>query len=214
MPGSIWVWFSASMMKRIMNTRVAALALAATPLLAAPAFADAPGRTVTASPAVSLNLGDASLYVSVGHDRWRDRNNGRHYRTNEWGQRPWEVRQLKREALNKCVRAVQRQGYRAGFRDVDIDDDYRVRQIGPRGFDVRLRDVEFEGRRRDFDTRVSCTVRQGTVRNISGLPQPGHRNNDRGRDWSRNDNDQGRRTGPGGQRSYGDDGLRGGRRGS
>ena len=219
------------MMKRIMTPRVAALALAATPLLAAPAFADGPDRGHR--PAVSdlsLSVGDASFYVSVGHDNWRGRN-GRSYRSNQWGQRPWEVRQLKRDALQRCAGAIQRQGYRAGFRDVDIDDDFRIRQLGPRGFRIRFDDVEFEGRRREFERDVSCTVRRGNVVDISGLPQPGHggyrhggrydHDWNRGRDWDRGghdrwnrhdrDDDRGRRTGPGGVRDY-DGELRGGRR--
>ena len=173
---------------------------------------------------LSLSVGDASFYINVGHDNWRGRN-GRYYRSNQWGQRPWEVRQLKRDALYQCRRAVAREGYRAGFRDVDIDDDYRIHQIGPRGFEVHLDDVEFEGRRRDVDTRVNCIVRQGSVRNITGLPQHGHHGYRHGgrydNDWNRgsqdrwdqddHDDDRGRRTGPGGVRDY-DGELRGGRR--
>ncbi|WP_300395741.1 hypothetical protein [Henriciella sp.] len=224
-----------------MSNRVAALALAAIPLTAAPAFADAPATTTqTALSGLSLNVADASFYVSVGHDRWRGRN-GRTYRTNQWGQSPREVRHLRRDALQRCAGAIQRQGYRAGFRDVDIDDDYRVRQLGPRGFRVRFDDVEFEGRRREFERDVRCTVRRGNVVKLIGLPQPGRRgwNNrrydhdwkhgrdrdhyrdrdrydhhdrgHRGRDWSDN-KDRGRRTGPGGVRAYGE--LKGGRPGS
>ena len=224
-------------MKRIMSSRVAALALAAIPLTAVPAFADAPGRNVQAKlGGLSLDLGDASFYVSVGHDSWRGRN-GRYYRSNQWGQSPREVRQLRRDALNRCAAAIQRQGYRTGFRDVDIDDDVRIRQNGPRNFQVRFDDVEFEGRRREFERDVSCTVRHGNVVQISGLPQPGRggnyhhgsrydhhdrdrdqdrydrndrdQRNDRGRDRDRDD-DRGRRTGPGGTRGYGSDTLRGG----
>lgn len=225
MPGSGALCFPAAMINRIMTSRVAALAFAAIPLTAVPAFADQPAhRSAVAAPALSLSLGDASFYVSVGGDKWRGRN-GRTYRRDAYGQSPWQTRQLKRDALQTCRRAVSVQGYRTGFRDVDIDDDYRIHQIGPRGFEVHLDDVEFEGRRRDFDTRVSCIVRQGSVRSISGLPQPGHRgyrggrgnghdwndrgrNDHRGRGWS----DNNRRTGPGGVRAYGE--LRGGRPGS
>ena len=192
------------MMKRIMTPRVAALALAATPLFAAPALADAPGRHAAASPAVSVNLGDASLYVSVGHDRWRDRD-GRYHNRSRYGQAPWEVRQMRREARQMCVRAVNRAGYRAGFRDVDVDDDIRTRQIGRYAFQVRLDDVEFEGRRREFERDVTCVVRRGRIESISGIPQPGrghgyHRGHDDYRydDW---------------HHRY-DRGLRGGRPGS
>ena len=195
-----------------MTSRVAALALAATPLIAAPAFADAPDRAIqTGLGGLSLNLGDASFYVSAGHDNWRGRD-GRHYRTNQWNQRPWEVRQLRRDAMQRCAAAIQRQGYRTGFRDVDIDDDVRIRQLGPRGFQVRFDDVEFEGRRREVERDVRCTVRHGNVVEITGLPQPGQRGNANGHRYG-NDWDRGRRTGPGGVRGYGGE-LRGGHSGS
>ena len=194
------------MMKRIMTSRVAALALAAIPLTTAPALADAPARTQTALSGVSLSLGDASFYVSIGNDRWRGRN-GRQYRRGQYGQSPWEVRQLRQDAMQRCAGAIQRQGYRAGFRDVDIDDDLRVRQTGYRDFVIRFDDVEFEGRRRDRESDVTCVVRDYTVVSLSGLPQAGRGGWDRGHHdrWDRNDRDDryDRRGGPGGQRLYG-----------
>lgn len=248
MLGCSGLCFPAAMMKRIMNTRVAALALAATPLLAAPALADAPAsRTAVAAPALSLNVGDASLYVSVGHDRWRGRD-GRYHSRSSYGQSPWEVRGLRRSAMQQCAAAIQRQGYRTGFRDVDIDDDVRIRQTGRNSFHIRFDDVEFEGRRRELERDISCSVNYGRVVSLTGIPQPGRRGygfrddhrghgwgNNRGSSWGDNghhnsrydrddddhhgrdrgrdhDDDRGRRTGPGGQRTYGDDGLRGGRR--
>ena len=163
------------MMKRIMKTRVAALAFAALPLTAAPALADeAPHRTQTAFSGAILSVGDASFYISVGNDRWRGRD-GRYYNNDRYGQRPWEVRQMRRQAVRMCSAAIQREGYRAGFRDVDIDNDLRVNQIGPRGFRVLFDDVEFEGRRREFYRDVNCTVRQGSVVRITGLPERGRR---------------------------------------
>ncbi|MEM5516877.1 hypothetical protein WNY37_07935 [Henriciella sp. AS95] len=174
-----------------MTTRVAALALAATPLLAAPAFADAPARsTVTASPALTVALGDASFYVSIGNDRWRGRN-GRYYGRSTYGQSPWEVRQMRRSAMQQCAAAIQRKGYRAGFRDIDIDDDVRVRQTGRNSFHVRFDDVEFEGRRRELERDISCSVDYGRVVSLSGIPQPGRRgygfrDDHRGNSWGHN----------------------------
>ncbi|MEQ9317402.1 MAG: hypothetical protein RLN72_16245 [Henriciella sp.] len=245
-----------------MNTRVAALALAATPLTALPALADAPAsRTAIAAPALSLAVGDASLYISVGHDRWRGRD-GRYYGRSSYGQSPWETRQLRRSAMQTCAAAIEHQGYRTGYRDVEIDDDAHVRQTGRNSFIIHFHEVEFEGRRRELETDITCTTSYGRVTGLSGIPQPGsrgygyrhrsygssygssygynrgysnsrydrhdrhddddhgrrgrdrddddhHHGRDRGRD---HDDDHGRRTGPGGQRSYGDDGLRGGRR--
>lgn len=173
------------MINTVMKTRVAALAFAALPLTALPALADeAPYRTQTAVSGFSLSVADSSFYVSVGNNRYRGRD-GRYYNNDRYGQRPWETRQLRREAVRMCAAAIQRQGYRAGFRDVDIDNDLRVNQIGPKGFRVLFDDVEFEGRRREFYRDVNCTVRQGRIANISGLPTPGNRGqqgHDRGYD--------------------------------
>lgn len=189
-----------------MTSRVAALALAAIPLTTAPALADAPARTQAALSGVSLSLGDASFYVSIGNDRWRGRN-GRQYRRGHYGQSPWEVRQLRQDAMQRCAGAIQRQGYRAGFRDVDIDDDLRVRQTGYRDFVIRFDDVEFEGRRRDRESDVTCVVRDYTVVSLSGLPQAGRGGWDRGHHdrWDRDDrNDRDDRYDRrGGQRLYG-----------
>lgn len=226
------------MMKHVMKNRVAALAFAALPLTAAPAFADeAAYKTPTAFSGALLSVADASFYISVGNDRWRGRD-GRYYNNDRYGQRPWETRQLRREAVRMCAAAIQRQGYRAGFRDVDIDNDLRVNQIGPRGFRVLFDDVEFEGRRREFYRDVNCTVRQGSVVSLTGLPEPGRRgHNDRWDDRRDNHRDYGRRdyssvtttrpatvtrttttvlTNPNDRSrgNRGDDGLRGGRRGN
>ena len=181
MPGSGAACFPVLMMNRIMTPRVAALALAATPLIALPALADGPGQS--ARDGLSLNLGETSLYVSAGHDRWR----GRHARYNEWGQSRREVRRLRRDAVHRCAGAIRHQGYRIGFRDVDIDDDYRVRQTAPRNFRVRFEDVEFEGRRREFDRDVRCIVRHGHVVDLDGLPHRGYRGRGHGRDHHRRD---------------------------
>ena len=163
------------MMKRIMTNRVTALALAALPLTAAPAFADAPGRSAQAAAnALSLNVADATLSLKIGHGDYRSRH-GRHYRTNQWGQSRHEVRQLRRDARQRCARAIKRQGYRAGFRDIDFDDDIATRQIGPYGFRVHFEEVEFEARRRDRERDVTCTVRRGNVVDLAGLPHPGRR---------------------------------------
>ena len=182
MRGSEAPCLSALMINRIMTTRVAALAFAAIPLTAAPALADQPARaSVTSTTGLSLSIGDASFYISAGNNNWRGRD-GRYYRNDRYGQRPWETRQLRRQAVQQCAAVIQRKGYRAGFRDVDIDNDFRVKQIGPRGFRIRFDDVEFEGRRREFYRDVTCTVRRGDVVKIAGLPERanrGHKGRDR-----------------------------------
>lgn len=167
-----------------MNPRVAAVALAASALIVAPAVAD-PVR----GPVLELNKrlsNNAVLSVGVGthgqaqyHNAHHDRRYERHHRGhgygNEWGQSRKDVRRLKRDATRECRRAIRYEARNIGFRDIDFDDGRRVRQIGPYGFRVSFHEVEFEGRRRDFERRVTCTVRRGQVRHLDGIPQPGRR---------------------------------------
>lgn len=150
------------MINRIMTSGVAAVALAASAFFALPAAAD-PVRS-NASLTIQIGSNGASVY--------RDVRRGSRYGVNQWGQRRHEVRQLRRDAVRACSASIERQAYRVGFRDVDIDNDLRVHQIGPYGFEVRFDDVEFEGRRRDFERDVTCVVRRGNVVQVAGLPQP------------------------------------------
>jgi len=164
------------MIKRIMTYRVAAAAFAVPVLFAVPAAADpVRGAIVQLEQRLGTNT---SLILQVGHNR-RGRHDTRDdhygYQLNQWGQSQRDVSGLRRDALQACRRAVAKQAYRIGYRDVDFDDDRRVRQTGPYGFRVRLDDVEFEGRRRDRESDVTCTIRRGNVVDIEGIPAPGHR---------------------------------------
>ena len=85
-------------------------------------------------------------------------------------------------AVKACRRAVRHEARRLGYDDVDIDDDQRVHQFGPRGFFVTFEEVGFEGRRRDVETRVSCEIRRGGVVSIEGIPYP-YRSKPSRRDW-------------------------------
>ena len=167
------------MIKRIMTYRVAAAAFAVPALFAAPAAAD-PVRGAIVQLEHKLGA-DTSLTLQVGHNNryQRDHRDNRDYRRgyhlNQWGQTEREARRLRRDAVQSCRRAVAHNAYRIGYRDVDFDDDRRVRQIGPYGFRVRLDDVEFEGRRRDRERDVTCTIRRGHVVDIEGIPAPGQR---------------------------------------
>lgn len=125
-------------------------------------------------------------YAESEHDAYEDyledereaereyRNDRYHRRHNDdrWGQPRREIRELKRDAIRACKRAIRYDAQQMGFRDIDFDDDRRVRQIGPYGFHVHFDEVEFEGRRREIERRVDCTVRRGRVRHIEGIPQP------------------------------------------
>ena len=181
------------MIKRIMTYRVAAAAFAVPALFAAPAAADpVRGAIVQLEQKLGSNT---SLTLQVGHNghNSRNRHDSRDYRygyqLNQWGQSRRVVTGLRRDALQACRRAVAKQAYRIGYRDVDFDDDRLIRQTGPHDFRVRLDDVEFEGRRRDRESDVTCSVRRGYVVNIQGIPAAGHRGyrnarNDRGRGHS------------------------------
>jgi len=191
------VCFSGLMINRIMTSRVAALALAAPLLFTAPALADH-GRRGEAT--ISVQNGNARLSISTdgrysasyGNYHGR-RDNNRRYRSgqrhghnnrgydrgyglNNWGQDRYEVRQLERRATRACRRAIREEANYIGFRDVDFERRAYARQIGPRGFSVTFNRVEFEGRRRDFERSVTCTVRGGdNVKNIDGIPRWGRR---------------------------------------
>lgn len=161
------------MIKRIMTFRVAAAAFAVPALFAAPAGADpVRGAIVQLEQKLGANT---SLVVQVGQNDRYGRHDRRDYRVNQWGQSQREVRGLRRDAVQACRRVVAEQAYRIGYRDVDFDNDRRVRQIGPYGFRVMLDDVEFESRRRERERDITCTVRRGEVVDIHGLPAHGKR---------------------------------------
>ena len=181
------------MMKRIMKPRAAALALAAPLLFTAPALADH-GKSdklsgsitfETQNGALTLNVGERG-YRSYGYSTRRHHNYGHDYYghgVNEWGQTRKEVKRLKRRAIRACRAAIRDEAHYLGFHDVDFEDGRRARQIGRKGFRVTFHEVEFEGRRRDFERPVTCIVRRGDyVKRIDGIPTPGRRghNNRRG----------------------------------
>ncbi|WP_340694173.1 hypothetical protein [Hyphomonas sp.] len=174
-----------------MTYRVAAAAFAVPALFAAPAAADpVRGAIMQLEQKHGTNT---SLILQVGQNSHGQRAS-RGYQLNQWGQSRRVVSGLRLDALQACRQAVAKQAYRIGYRDVDFDDDRRVRQIGPHGFRVRLDDVEFEGRRRERESDVTCTIRRGHVVNIEGIPAAGRRGyqkarNDRGRGHSRHRGD-------------------------
>ncbi len=156
------------MMKPIKSLGVAVVALAAPALFILPAAAD----TRSVAKVETLLGSDTRLTLSIGSG-YDDHRRGDYRRgLNQYGQTDREVRQLSRDAVQACRQAVRYEARQLGYREVDIDDDQRVRQIGPRGFFVTLDEVEFEGRRRDVETRVSCEIRRGSVVSVEGIPRP------------------------------------------
>ena len=169
------------MMKPIRTLGAAVVALAAPVLLAAPAAADT--RSVAR---IETRISDTTTLTlalgSSGYDSYRYR--GPDYRRgyNHWGQSEREVRELTRDAVQACRQAVRYEARQLGFRDVEIDDDRHVRQVGPFGFQVTFEEVEFEDRKRDRETSVFCEVRRGEVIALEGIPRP-HKGKGYSRGW-------------------------------
>lgn len=169
------------MMKRIMTPRAAAVAFAASALFAAPAVADQGrysndyskrGATTAVhfglGNGVSLTLANGNLALRNHHSSFSNRGFG--YNTNySYNRRGQNSRRLRQNAVRACARAVNYKGEYLGFRDVDLEDVERIQQIGRNSFRIRA-EFEFENRRRDFDRDVFCTVRNGQVVDIDGLP--------------------------------------------
>lgn len=174
------------MMKRIMQPRAAALALAAPLLFTAPALADHGKTSKNVSGTISIQTDNGGLHLNIGDRGYRSYgyNTNRHYGHGDryYGRR--EVRQMKRRAIRACRQAIRAEANYLGFYDIDFDDGRYAEQIGPRGFRVTFNEVEFEGRRRDIERQVTCIVRRGDqVREIYGIPkrgQRGHRHGHRG----------------------------------
>lgn len=157
-------------MNRIMTTRVAALALAAPLLFTAPALADkAHGKRSGAT--ISVQTGNGAITYSTRSNRISYAGYG--YRDRAYARDRYGRPELERQAKRACRRAIAQKASYIGFRDIDFDSRGRAYQIGPRGFEVTFNEVEFEGRRRDFERPVTCIVRQGQVHRVDGIPQPG-----------------------------------------
>lgn len=171
---------SAPMMKPIKSPGAAVVALAAPALFTLPTAAD----TRSVARVETLLGSDTKLTLSIGSGYDDDHRGGGYRRgLKQYGQTDWEVRELSRDAVKGGRQAVRYEARQLGYRDVEIDDDLYVRQTGPRGFFVTLGEVEFEGRRRDVETRVSCEIRRGSVISVEGVPYP-YKGKGYGRGWS------------------------------
>jgi len=165
--GSGTACFSAGMMKHVMTSGAAAVAFAASALIALPASADSP--PVRASVATDFEKNSA-LFIEVGHGGYDYRPAAYSYRGATRGYAPNYRDRMSREAIQVCRRGIRQEAHRMGFRDVDFDSRAWAQPFGRRGYTVRFREVEFEGRRHDFERSVSCTVRHGRVTDIQGVP--------------------------------------------
>lgn len=173
--------FSAVMKTPLHTLGAAVVALAAPAFLTLPAAADVPGAIAQ----LETRLGDSTrLTVSIGagHNDYRHRGPDYRYGLNPWGQTDREVRALRRDAEQACRQSIRYEAGHLGFRDVDFDDDIRMRQTGAYSFDITFDEVEFEDRRRDVETRVFCETRRGQVVRLDGLPRA-HPGKGHGRRW-------------------------------
>lgn len=169
------------MKKPLRTLGAAVVALAAPALLTLPAAADTRGALAK----VETRLGnDTTLTLAIGSAGY-DRHYGPDYRygLNPWGQSDREVRALRRDAEHACRKAIRYEARQTGFRDVDIDDDIRLRQTGAYSFVLNFREVEFESKHRDIETRVTCETRRGQVVSLSGLPYAPHTGKGKGPRW-------------------------------
>ncbi len=178
------------MMKRIMIPGASAVALAASALLAPEAeaqgrrggggdpFSESSDRDLRGGRFDERGFRDGRLRLETAPFKpgfafggYRFAQYGRGYRSG-FGKR-YDSRYLGKKALEECRCEVEEAAYKIGFRDVDFEG-FKIEQIGPFGFHI-VYAAEFEGRRRDFDSYVSCTVRKGKVVDIDGIPRPGRR---------------------------------------
>ncbi|MEM6411940.1 MAG: hypothetical protein AAF683_10445 [Pseudomonadota bacterium] len=142
------------MMNRIMKTGVAAVAFAASALLATPAVAQS----------VSF---DQRAFSSVGVQTVNYRGRGHRVSLNRFGQTPDEVRYLADRAIYECDCQLQADANYIGYRGAELR---RVRydQVGPNRFVVYGRAKLFDGydyRRQPYE----CVVRRGRIRRSSDL---------------------------------------------
>lgn len=146
-----------------MKIGVAAVALAASALLAAPANAD-DLRRGDSSYTTTQYRGTANVRGNRGHNA---RNRGHRGNLNQYGQTPREVQYLADKAIYECSCQLDLDARRSGYRGSDLRRP-QVQQIGPAGFKVVGNAKLFDGynyKRQAYD----CVVRRGSVRRATGV---------------------------------------------
>ncbi len=182
-------------MKKIMPLRVAAVALAASALIATPAAAD-PLREVIEQAAAEANLiggedehrrrGGDDEWRRGGDDDWRRDDDGRYGdrrgpRLNRFGQTYREAERLRRDAVNACSYAVEGVAWRGRVQSVRYDDRDYIHQYNRNGVTVRFDNVEFRTRYGYEDRTITCVYDRGEVVRLDGLPRRDHPGRGRGR---------------------------------
>ncbi len=156
---------------------MAAAALAASALFAAPALAE-PGHHYGNHQGEPHFADESRLVVIDVRGRSGTQISSGRYQSNDdydrWYGDRWHrddiVREIVSEAISSCRRAVRIKADRKGILDVDFED-VGIRRIAPRVAEVRF-EAEFEGRRVSLERDVTCTYTRGHVVDVRGVPTP------------------------------------------
>lgn len=137
------------MFKKLIKTGIASVALAASAFfIAAPASADA----------------GPNWKVERGHHF-----GGKHgrFRINDWGQTRFQVRRMKRNAIDACAYQLKADAHAYGYKRARIVD-FKAKQVGKRRFRVYTKAKLFDGYKVRYDT-YDCVVRRGYVAKAGDL---------------------------------------------
>ncbi len=154
------------MMKRIMKPGVAAVALAASALLAAPASAEKVTYNAFGVEALDLRVGGDIVHRV--DNRGRGRGHGHGPALNRFGQTPYEAQRLAEKAIYECSCQLELDAGYLGYRHAAFRHAPYVEQIGPYGFIVKA-DAVLHAGRRSTSQPYECVVRQGQIARASDL---------------------------------------------
>lgn len=147
-----------------MKIGVAAVALAASALLAAPANADDLRRGDSNFTTAQFRGGPVNARGNRGHNA---RNRGHRGNLNQYGQTPREVQYLADKAIYECSCQLDLDARRSGYRGSDLRRPH-VQQIGPAGFKIVGNAKLFDGY--DYSRqRYDCVVRRGSVHRATDI---------------------------------------------
>ena len=148
-----------------MKTGVAAVALAASALLA---------PTATAQNGARFDRGVSANQLSGGAVTFRDRNvrrttTRRHSpRLNAFGQTLREYNFLAEEAAYACTRQLELDGHKYGFEDAGFRSTPHIEQVGKRRFVIKGTAKLFDGYNYSAQ-HYECGVQAGSIRRATNL---------------------------------------------
>lgn len=155
------------MINRIMKTGVAAVALAASALLAtSPAYAQSGDRFRQDRSFNDLRGGPDAGFRDFRSDH-NVRGRGK-ARLNKFGQTPKEVKYLTAQALEACICQLEIDAYKYGFEDAGFHSTPYLEQVGHNAFIVKGGAKLYDGYNVSKQS-YECAVRRGKIVNASGL---------------------------------------------